>query len=178
MNKTENFDLIKISLDDSADITALNDNWDKIDKNLSDLTENSQIEDTTYTGCYYRVVDAVKEWINPPMLEGTEYRTNKRYMGKPVYVQCGSIGALPNTNTTTFTIGNSTDVVEHIVDLEIECTKVSGENVGRKNFMPFITEAGEVRGLVALTGKRTFTIKTLSDLSTYNACYYIEYTKV
>lgn len=34
------------------------------------------------------------EWVNPPMILGTEYRTTERYLGKPVYVKavdCGEI---------------------------------------------------------------------------------------
>lgn len=34
------------------------------------------------------------EWVNPPMILGTEYRTIERYLGKPVYakaVDCGQI---------------------------------------------------------------------------------------
>lgn len=27
------------------------------------------------------------EWVNPPMILGTEYRTTERYLGKPVYTQ-------------------------------------------------------------------------------------------
>ena len=36
-------------------------------------------------GCYYRTVDGEVEWINPPMVVGTEYRTTERFSGKPVY---------------------------------------------------------------------------------------------
>jgi hypothetical protein len=43
------------------------------------------IKDTNYTGCYYRMVDGNKEWINPPMVIGVEYRTTERYNGKVVY---------------------------------------------------------------------------------------------
>lgn len=39
------------------------------------------------------------EWVNPPMILGTEYRTTERYLGKPVYVKTVDCG-LPQTNTT------------------------------------------------------------------------------
>ena len=45
------------------------------------------LESTDYPGCYYRTVDGVVEWLNPPMLLGVEYRTTERYLGKPVYVK-------------------------------------------------------------------------------------------
>ena len=41
--------------------------------------------DESYPTCYYRVVDDVTEWINPPMIAGVEYRTTERFDGKPVY---------------------------------------------------------------------------------------------
>ena len=37
------------------------------------------------TGCFYRMVGNELEWINPPMVVGTEYRTTDRFAGKPVY---------------------------------------------------------------------------------------------
>jgi hypothetical protein len=52
--------------------------------------------DTTYPSCYYRMVDGEKEWVNPPMLSDTEYRTAERWMGKPVYVKIVPFGTLPN----------------------------------------------------------------------------------
>ena len=36
-------------------------------------------------GCYYRTVNGEVEWINPPMIVGTEYRITERFSGKPVY---------------------------------------------------------------------------------------------
>ena len=44
-------------------------------------------ESTDYPGCYYRMMDGAQEWINPPMVVGTEYRTTEKFEGKPVYCQ-------------------------------------------------------------------------------------------
>ena len=66
-------------------------------KTASDARKNLEvsqaIEDTI--GCYYRMVDGEKEWINPPMgmpassapsgTAGAECRTTERFAGKPVY---------------------------------------------------------------------------------------------
>lgn len=54
------------------------------------------IKDDTYPSCYYRMMDGVREWINPPMLLGVEYRTTERWLGKPVYTKIVSFGTLPN----------------------------------------------------------------------------------
>lgn len=53
-------------------------------------------ESADHPGCYYRMVGEEKEWINPPMVVGTEYRTNERHMGKPVYTTLVNYGAMPD----------------------------------------------------------------------------------
>ena len=53
-------------------------------------------EDADHPGCYYRMVNGVKEWVNPPALVGEEFRTTERYNGKPVYVRLNSGIALPS----------------------------------------------------------------------------------
>lgn len=52
-------------------------------------------EHSTYKGCFYRVIDGVIEWINPPMWYSTEYRTSERHDGKAVYIKAINIGSLP-----------------------------------------------------------------------------------
>lgn len=42
-------------------------------------------------GCFYRMVGDEVEWINPPMVVGTEYRTTERFAGKPVYTTVASV---------------------------------------------------------------------------------------
>ena len=61
------------------------------------------VEDTSYPGCYYRMAGSVKEWINPPMVPGVEYRTTDRFNGVPVYTKLIS---------TSFSQGNSSTVVD------------------------------------------------------------------
>lgn len=57
-----------------------------IDETAIYLTPDDFIEDDAHPGCYYRMVDDEKEWVNPPMIEGSHYRTIERFNGKPVYV--------------------------------------------------------------------------------------------
>lgn len=52
--------------------------------------------DSNYSGCYYRMNGAAKEWINPPMKIGVEFRTSERYNGKPVYAKAINFGQAPN----------------------------------------------------------------------------------
>lgn len=72
------------------------------------------IESTEYPGCYYRMVDGVVEWFNPPMQVGgidadgnpiNEYRTTERYLGKPVYTKLVDCGPMPSGTTKTVGVG-------------------------------------------------------------------------
>ena len=58
---------------------------DQLDHTAQQIDDGIGFESTDYPGCYYRTVDGVVEWLNPPMLLGVEYRTTERYLGKPVY---------------------------------------------------------------------------------------------
>ena len=60
-------------------------------------------EDESFPGCYYRMVNGIKEWINPPMILGVEYRTTERWNGKPIYVKAVNIGAVVNGVNTKYT---------------------------------------------------------------------------
>lgn len=57
------------------------------------------IESTEHPGCFYRTVDGVQEWLNPPMEVGVEYRTTERHNGKPVYAKTVDCGNLPSSGT-------------------------------------------------------------------------------
>ena len=74
------------------------------------------IESTDYPGCYYRTVDGVTEWFNPPMILGVEYRTTERYLSKPVYVKLLDCGLLVK-GTLTYPHG--------ISDIDV-CVRYSG----------------------------------------------------
>ena len=74
------------------------------------------IESTEYPGCYYRMVDGVVEWFNPPMQVGgidadgnpiNEYRTTERYLGKPVYTKAVDCGAWANGKTVKWNEDNA-----------------------------------------------------------------------
>ena len=58
------------------------------------------VVDGTYPNCYYRTVDGEKEWINPPMVLGLEYRTAERWNGKAVYTRLMDCGISTSGNKT------------------------------------------------------------------------------
>lgn len=51
------------------------------------------------------------EWVNPPMVVGTEYRTTERYLGKPVYVKLIDFGAGANNAEKSVEHGASNAIV-------------------------------------------------------------------
>ena len=73
---------------------------------------NGTTESINHPGCFYRMVNGVQEWLNPPMELGVEYKTTERYMGKPVYYKAIDCGAGPNNTSKTVSHGISN--VEYI----------------------------------------------------------------
>ena len=70
-----------------------------IEKQVEELIESLRgyippIESSDNPGCYYKLVDGEKEWLNPPMVRSTEYRTTERNEGKPVYSVKVSLGTM------------------------------------------------------------------------------------
>lgn len=45
------------------------------------------IESEQYPGCFYRIVNDKTEWINPPMVDGEEYRLTERFNEKSVFTK-------------------------------------------------------------------------------------------
>lgn len=125
-------------------------------------------ESEEYPGCYYRTVDGVTEWLNPPMVPGVEYRTTERFNEKPVYTKSVYIDALPNATEKW---------VEHEIsplDLEYPVSI----NIGLKSAtwaitMPMLSK--EIAGL-SFALKHIY-IKTTSDMSVYSGYAKLKYTK-
>lgn len=67
------------------------------------------VESASFPGCFYRTVNGVTEWLNPPMVLDTEYRTTERHRGKPVYTQLINCG--PITHGKSVSISTSFTVI-------------------------------------------------------------------
>lgn len=67
---------------------------------------NAELIRTAYNGVWYEW-----EWVNPPMVVGTEYRTTERYLGKPVYVKVVDFGAGANNTEKGVEHGASNAIV-------------------------------------------------------------------
>ncbi len=90
----------------SVDLAAAN--AARIGTDAQDSADAIAQESDEYTGCFYRTVNGTTEWLNPPMMAGTEYRTVERHRGKPVYVQEFAVGAMPNATSKNYNtyVGN------------------------------------------------------------------------
>lgn len=96
--------------------------WRGTDSNrcLSDDLDALGIEDVTYPGCYYRIVNDATEWINPPMVAGNEYRTTERWNRKVVYtklIHCGTVTTGKNTIPTS--LSGITAIVKYVAHIGV-----------------------------------------------------------
>lgn len=86
--------------------SVTNIDTDAIEKQIEELIESLRnyippIESSDNPECYYKMVDGEKEWINPPMMLGVEYRTTERWNGNVVYTKLVNCGAAINGATVT-----------------------------------------------------------------------------
>lgn len=122
-------------------------------------------QNATYTDCRYRTAaDGEIEWINPPMVLATEYRTTERYNGKPVYTKAISFGSLPNASVSA--VAHNAANVENI----LSC-------VGTLSNGSSLPYAGENYNMYCQSNKTKISIVTTSDASSFTAVVTIKYTK-
>lgn len=81
-----------------------------LDKSALYLTPDEFVESEDYPGCYYRTVDGVTEWINPPMVFDVEYPTAERLDGKAVYTKAFDTGELTNSGNYVYTTESVTPI--------------------------------------------------------------------
>ena len=125
-----------------------------------------------YYGCYMKrtyqgegVWDSW-EWVNPPMVIGTEYRTTERWQGKPVYIKLLSLGNLPNSTEKS--------VKHNIENLDYPLSITSSAKSSSWSFaLPLIESA-----LTKFTFNHTdIAIKCTGNWSDYTAFATLKYTK-
>lgn len=81
---------------------------------------NIPIQDSANAGCYYyKTSDNKKEWINPPMVTGQEYRTTERFDGKPVYTKLYNLGVVSTTEkTVSHGLGSNCFIIKYIGSMD------------------------------------------------------------
>lgn len=134
------------------------------------------IEEGNFPGCYYRLVNTftgeeIREWINPPMKLGVEYRTTERHNGAVVYAVRLTVGELLNEGTTTTTLPSTPAEI-----IELYGTAKSDAYTEVVTF-PIITTAGAVGGRLIKSGTQSIAAKTFADYSGYIATATVKYTK-
>ena len=122
----------------------------------------------SYPGCFYRAVDGVTEWINPPMIMGVEYRTTERWQGRPVYALGFTIGRLEAGTTIIKYADSTSDVIRNINIRQPIEIKLYGN------------------GTTDLTGSNLFTninfdrsqVNIISSSAIASCDLYLKYTKI
>lgn len=133
-------------------------------------------ESIAHPGCFYRMVNGVQEWLNPPMELGVEYKTTERYLGKPVYVQAVSANSLPIANNYVAIGASTNDPVESV--LSCVCVTSDGLSTPHRNFidsnnMPTLNAHG------APNGNEVYIVITATgaDFSDRSGVCTVRYTK-
>lgn len=96
------------------------------------------------------------EWINPPMLLGTEYRTAERYMGRSVYKKLVALGEVPSTKDTKeiFPFGEDYSVGTYNV-FSVDVHLSNSENDGGWTITtPHFNSGGELITDIKFSGPR------------------------
>lgn len=134
-----------------------------------DYTHQIVFRDDVYDPCICirkQTAGGWREWeyVNPPMALNVEYRTTKRYLGKPVYTKMIPFGALPNKTAKLVEVGGI-----GIVDA------VSTLLVGTDGTAFAWTNHPSVTGVFNTVS--SVQVYTSADLSAFNANCILEYTK-
>jgi hypothetical protein len=116
--------------------------------------------DEAYPSCYYRTVDDVKEWINPPMASDIEYRTIERWMGKPVYTKIVPFGSLPNNDSRYINWYPDSGTVSSVISAVA------------------VASGGSMLNVVDSANPATIWIITDGDYSSQTANVVLKYTKM
>ena len=119
------------------------------------------------------------EYVNPPMVEGVEYRTSERFNGKPVYAKLISVGYLPASRLSKWVT-----VSEDRVDvIEIKGFMTRDDNAG---YFPIPSNHDNndetsvyiaYAAYIASSEATMVNILPTKDMSAYSAYLTVKYTK-
>lgn len=151
----------------ASDVGARPNTWTPTAANVGAAPATA---DTTYTSCYYRTVNGVKEWINPPMVVNTEYRTTMRRRGKVVYAKLVDFSTLPANTTSSISLG--------IGGTQICSVKASTYSNSNGEYQPFpMGMNGTMAAYYWIDNSGKLSVRTMENLSSYYAVFEILYTK-
>lgn len=114
------------------------------------------------------------EWVNPPMVVGTEYRTTKRFNNKVVYTKLVEIGETPASGSSKSV--NVAPAGSTIVS--VSATGRSNDNLVCRPF-PIYNNNGAIQSTIRVTNQvdLTVTVHAWSFTSAYKVVACVEYVK-
>lgn len=107
-------------------------------------TPDTWTEDQEHPGCYYSMVGDEKEWLNPPMVTGEEYRTTERSSviwgrNMPVYTKLVYIGYGPVEGAT------KGKTIEHgIVPIRVIAVTHHVDSADESEVLPYRTQSQDL----------------------------------
>ena len=134
---------------------------------ISGLSDPSQIVPQTPTAVQDapsgETLEALADWLNPPMQLGVEYRTTERYNGKPVFVMAVDGGVFPNSSSKTIDvqIPDTSGQVKMldcygVLDNGTQIPGLFGESVfDASNYLGLFTQNGNGKFTISVGSGRT-----------------------
>lgn len=156
---------------------------ESVDKNclyiITDKQSNGDdtgafVEDAEYPGCYYRDVNGEKEWLNPPMVDGDQYRTTERFNGAPVYINVG-VGSIAYTPANMTETTMDAEGMYALLDYGVICAKDDGWKIPC-DMVAGLTVSVSV-GTDSIGKYVKFTAKTDRSNGLTGAFYWVKYAK-
>lgn len=149
-----------------------------IEEVISGAAVGAVHESEQYPGCFYRLVDGVEEWLNPPTEAGVEYKLAERLEGNPVYQMLIYVPSLPSSSNAVVA---SNVAFKKIVSIEAIMYRDTGTSYTSYPFPVYMDNAvapvAVVRGFTTGLLGRGVVFTTTQDLTTYKANVLVKYTK-
>lgn len=123
-----------------------------------------------------------EEWYdweceNPPMMEGVEYCTTERWMGKAVYTRLIDVGSMPNNDTKSIRIFDEGTDLTKIRMIDMSGIGISSES-GAQQIFPIVTwSQGASVYAQYHSGTGYLSVLARQDMSTYSGIFKLKYTK-
>lgn len=155
--------------EDIGDLEAIQEDIDNLTEDVAELESKiaPATESTEYPGCYYRMVNGVQEWINPPMMPDVEYLTTQRWTGKPVYTKyISTFGTLPDNGEKKLSLNGIIDAGSTVISLD-----------GYAKFGNAHRNMSSIGGEVYITAEWEFVINTTWHANAYTAHIVLKYIK-
>lgn len=128
------------------------------------------VESAEHPGCYYRTVNGVTEWFNPPMIAGKEYRTTERMEGKAVYAKRVVYKSNSTIGVTSgVTAANIPHNISGFANLVRQFSRLK-ESDASSFLLPYLSSAGKMTSVYSID---TTTVNIRIDSTTWTEYTYV-----